>query len=227
MADFTNKMNATPNDVDHNRMIALIAEKRLPELGLVRKGKSRLWYKDNGWWISLVEFQPSGWDRGTHLNVGMTWLWNAKGYFSYDQGGRLGSFTKAGNTELFTEEVEKLVAFAVAEISAFRRRFSSIEAVAADLARSEKISIWDHFHAGVSAGLVKDKSASCAEFDKVMSASAHAPWVRELQLKAENFSKAVMFQEDFQSAIEREIAKARNLLKLPALANPLAPLLLT
>ncbi|AYG58476.1 hypothetical protein [Rhizobium jaguaris] len=216
-------MGITPNGIDHNRIIALVAKKRLGELGLLRKGRSRTWYKDNGWWISLVEFQPSNWDRGTYLNVGVTWLWNPKAYFSFDQGGRLEPFAKAENEDLFFEEVERLAVVAAAEINYFRQQFCSIEAVAAHLTRLEKISIWDHFHAGISAGLVGDESLSCSEFEKVISAPAHAPWVYKLQSKAEGFSKAAMSPERFHSLIRSEIGSARSLLKLPRIADPFAP----
>ncbi len=174
-------------------------------------------------WIALVEFQPSGWDRGTYLNVGATWLWDAKAYFSFDQGGRLGPFAKADNEDLFIQEVERLAVVAAVETSAFQRQFCSIEAVAAHLAQREKSNIWDHFHAGISVGLVGDKSLSRFEFDKVMSASAHAPWVPELQSRAESYSKAVMFPERFRSLVGSEFQSARSLLKLPAIADPLAP----
>jgi hypothetical protein len=45
----------------------------------VRKGRSRVWFDDQGWWIGVVEFQPSSWSRGTYLNVGVSWLWGALG----------------------------------------------------------------------------------------------------------------------------------------------------
>lgn len=95
-------MGKHPNAIDHNRIIALVAKERLGELGISRKGNSRTWYKDNGWWVLLIEFQPSSWDRGTYLNVGVTWLWNAKGYLSFDQGGRLAHFAKLRTRNCFS-----------------------------------------------------------------------------------------------------------------------------
>jgi hypothetical protein len=41
----------------------------LTPLGLTQRGRSRLWLDDHGWWLIVVEFQPSAWSRGSHLNV--------------------------------------------------------------------------------------------------------------------------------------------------------------
>ena len=57
---------------DHNRVIDAEARQALKPLGLYRKGKSRVWYDDHGWWLIQVEFQPSAWSRGCHLNVGIS-----------------------------------------------------------------------------------------------------------------------------------------------------------
>ena len=57
---------------DHNRVIDAEARQALKPLGLYRKGKSRVWYDDHGWWLIQVEFQPSAWFRGSYLNVGIS-----------------------------------------------------------------------------------------------------------------------------------------------------------
>ena len=57
-------------DSQHNRIIARAAKRRLEPLGCLQKGRSRTWIDDHGWWIGVVEFQPSGWSKGSYLNVG-------------------------------------------------------------------------------------------------------------------------------------------------------------
>src|ERR1700761_2621611 len=167
-------MSGSSNHIDHNHIISTVAKRYLGELGMLRRGKSRVWYKDNGWWTSLVEFQPSDRGQGSYLNVGVTWLWNSKGYFSFDQGGRIGTFVRADDKRTFFDEMEKLVAKAAAEVHRGQQQFRTIDAVAAHLARHARSSIWDHFHAGVSAGLVGNESFSRSEFEKIISASADA-----------------------------------------------------
>ena len=45
--------------------------------GLFRVGASRRWIDDNGYFVIQVEFQPSAYDRGSYLNVGISFLWEA------------------------------------------------------------------------------------------------------------------------------------------------------
>ena len=45
--------------------------------GLFRVGSSRRWIDDNGYFVIQVEFQPSAYDRGSYLNVGISLLWEA------------------------------------------------------------------------------------------------------------------------------------------------------
>src|SRR6266513_2483077 len=48
----------------------------LGPLGFKRKGRSRIWLADRGWWLLVIEFQPSSSRRGaTYLNVGEQHLW--------------------------------------------------------------------------------------------------------------------------------------------------------
>lgn len=223
MMSRTGQMSVSSDHIDHNHIISTVAKKHLGELGLLRRGKSRVWYKDNGWWASLVEFQASDRGRGTYLNVGVTWLWHSRGHFSFDQGGRIEPFTRVDDESTFFEEMEKLAAKAAAEVHRAQQQFRTIDAVAAHLARQTRTSIWDHFHVGVSAGLVGNQSFSRSEFEKVISASADAPWVTALQRKAEGLCAAAASQDDFNILVADEIGNARRLLKFPAIDNPFAP----
>src|SRR5262249_47199237 len=49
----------------HAAIIDRAARTVLQPLGLRRKGRSRLWYDDQGWRAFFVEFQPSDWSKGT------------------------------------------------------------------------------------------------------------------------------------------------------------------
>ena len=61
----------------HNKIINMAARKILAPEGLFRKGSSRTWIDDNGYFVIQVEFQPSSYDRGSYLNVGISFLWEA------------------------------------------------------------------------------------------------------------------------------------------------------
>lgn len=58
-----------------DRLIAAAAKREFAPLGLARKGRSRTWIDDHGWWLINVEFQPSSHAKGCYLNVGEQHLW--------------------------------------------------------------------------------------------------------------------------------------------------------
>ena len=61
----------------HNKIINAAAKKILAPEGLFRVGSSRTWIDDNGYFVIQVEFQPSAYGRGSYLNVGISFLWEA------------------------------------------------------------------------------------------------------------------------------------------------------
>lgn len=61
----------------HDKIINIAAKKVLAPNGLFRKGSSRVWLDDNGYFIIQVEFQPSGYSKGSFLNVGVSFLWES------------------------------------------------------------------------------------------------------------------------------------------------------
>lgn len=65
----------TPMPADPtNSILNTGAREILRPMGRVRKGRSRTWWDDHGWWLINVEFQPSGFSKGSYLNVGICWL---------------------------------------------------------------------------------------------------------------------------------------------------------
>jgi hypothetical protein len=108
--------------IPHSTLITAAARDALRQLGLSRKGRSRTWLDDQGWWLGVVEFQPSSWSRGTYLNVGVNWLWNVKDYITFDVGGRVAFPQSQQFLELKSEEQFK---DAVRELANGRRRADS------------------------------------------------------------------------------------------------------
>ena len=94
----------------------------------MQKGRSRVWRDDRGWWLGIVEFQPSGWTRGSYLNVGVNWLWTVKDWHSFDFGYRVDEtekgelFFEYENDEQFTPQARKLVVVAAERLADQRER---------------------------------------------------------------------------------------------------------
>lgn len=93
----------------HSVLINKAARDLLKPIGVFRKGQSRIWLDDNGWWVTIVEFQPSRWSKGTYLNVGVCWQWYPKDDYSFDLGYREHDFVEFENESNFSFQVSALV----------------------------------------------------------------------------------------------------------------------
>src|SRR5205809_345161 len=98
-------------------MLADAARKTLVPLGFWRKERSRVWLADRDFWLAVVEFQPSGFSKGTYLHVAAHWLWHAlPGVRSFDYlsvcQGRFSEFVRA---QQFVPAAERLAEDAAAQ----------------------------------------------------------------------------------------------------------------
>ena len=84
---------------DHNKIIKKTARAVLSPMGLIQKGQSRTWIDDNGWYFTVVEFQPSAYGKSSYLNIGIHFLWSKHDYLSYDIGGREDGFAEFDGDE--------------------------------------------------------------------------------------------------------------------------------
>lgn len=69
---------------DHNKIIKETANEILSPHGILQKGQSRIWVDDNGWYLTVIEFQPSSRARGSYLNVSLFFLWNQRDHITFD-----------------------------------------------------------------------------------------------------------------------------------------------
>src|SRR5437763_13619414 len=96
----------------HQRIINESARANLKPIGLIQKGRSRTWLDDHGWWTTVVEYQPSGFGKGTYLNVGVNLHWYPRNYFSFDIGSRVGGFVAYSGDTQFAEAMKETSALA-------------------------------------------------------------------------------------------------------------------
>src|SRR6266851_4267038 len=104
----------------HSRLIAQAARDALAPLGIRRKGRSRTWLDDQGWWLGLIEFQPSSWSKGSYLNVGVMWLWDELPYLAYDVGYRVSDFERYEDRAKFEVSAQNVAKNAAQEASRYR-----------------------------------------------------------------------------------------------------------
>lgn len=60
---------------DHNRLITRTAREHLAPCGFFQAGGSRVWLQDNGWFMVMAEFRPSGFSKCSMLTMGLHFLW--------------------------------------------------------------------------------------------------------------------------------------------------------
>ena len=115
------------NDASTQIIKQLYKDILLP-LGVFQKGTSRTYIDDNGYFFTVIEFQPSAYTKGTHLNIALHFLWNKRDYISFDFPfeSRVKNFVEYQNDEQFTREVIKYVQEASEQVL-FYRKLQDIE----------------------------------------------------------------------------------------------------
>jgi hypothetical protein len=223
-----------PDRVVVERIIKDAARSVLRPLGLSQKGRSRLWYDDRGWSLTVVEFPP-GRSPGTYLNVGAMWLWTDRAFWAFDYGSRIywrdgATCTwhppdrEAGwqqhvdflNEDQFSREMAVVVRVAALQVTELRRQFPDAAAVKELLtsmpARTGESSLWRAFHAGAAAALSGDVPAARQNLGKVASAGLQVGWERELAAQAVGLLQLTHDPVALRNRVVEAIACCRRLL---------------
>jgi hypothetical protein len=196
----------------HDTIIAKAAKDALQPLGFRRKGRSRLWLQDRGWWLVVVEFQPSGWRKGSYLNVAAHWLWSDNGFLSFDVCNRVGGFAEYASDAQFASAALELAENAAVEAQRLTKRFSSIDATATDLVAEEDATepssgSWSRYNAGMAAGLSGQSAKAAALLSSVTD--------DRVKPSAETMTPLANDPASFQKKVIDLIARQRLALGLP------------
>lgn len=150
-----------------DKIIKIAAKEILSPLGIFQVGQSKIWIDDNGWFLILIEFQPSDWSKGAYLNVGINFLWTKKEYLSFDFGYRENDhveYTK--NDDLFYKEMLKLAEKAK-EIIMLYRQFQNFPHARQAMGDSTQISSpWKEWHIAMMCFLTGDNATGERHFNQ-------------------------------------------------------------
>ena len=204
------------NPPDHNALLAIAAKQTLAPLGLTRKGKSRLWIDDRGFWLFVVEFQPSGWSKGSYLNVSASWLWKGTDYLAFDVYNRVGRFVSAETGQDFSPLANQLAELAKLEIMKWRERFKSLDDILRQL-ESEEATSWTLYSLGIVHGLLGQPTEAEQAFQRLALQPTEHGWQKDLQGRAKGLANLVSDHAAFEGAIRQYVASARMREKLPVL----------
>jgi hypothetical protein len=192
-------------------------------MGLSQLGRSRTWLDDQGWWLGLVEFQPSTWSRGSYLNVGVRWLWNVNDSLSFNFGYRVEGtrFVEYQNDEQFAPEARKFAMAAAERAAEYRRAFSTITAAASALKSTVPRDLNGSLDAGVALGLVGEAKAAQAIFERYVQffeSGQEAEWRTDddevAYERARTLRDLAPTTNSFRDLIRGDVQAARALLKL-------------
>jgi hypothetical protein len=204
----------------HARLITQAARSILRPAGLVQRGRSRLWLDDHGWWTITVEFQPSGFSKGSYLNVGVTWLWQTTDapHFSFDLSGRVEEFVDYKSDDQFRSEARRLAMRALEEVKRLRLKLPDLNA-AADLLE-EKASRrpigWPAWNAAVALGLGGPGERSAAMFAHVVASDDDREWWRPVMRQAATWQRLVVDDHQlFSKEVKAVVRRTRLALRLP------------
>jgi len=200
---------------DHSRLITAAAREALCPFGCFQKGRSRIWLDDHRWWLGVIEFQPSGFSKGSYLNVSAHWLWYEKNHLSVDYGDRVESFHPFENIDQFGPVAAHLANRAREALLILRSRFADIKATARVLKDTDRSSIWYNYHAGIAAGLVGDVETANVRLGLVLEEKPSHDWIRELHKRVYGLSEALRDTVKFRSDVANIVRRSRALHKLP------------
>ncbi|MEU9738881.1 hypothetical protein AB0E12_06775 [Micromonospora chersina] len=226
-----------PDRAATTRLVAAAARQHLQPLGLHRRGASRVWFDDRGWWLIVVEFQPSR-SQGTYVNVGAMWLWHERGHWSFDDGSRIhwrndGTFVahppigEAGwtssldfaNAEQFTRDLDMVAGIAAQRVEQLRSQFPDPAATARQLAsRTTKHSEspwWHAYHTGAAAALAGDPDTARQAFHRITVGNLDPVWAHDLAQHAQQLADLADNPPALQQRVTEVIHATRQRLKLP------------
>jgi hypothetical protein len=201
----------------HSKIINNVAREVLKPIGVKRKGQSRVWFDDNGWWIFVIEFQPSSWSKGTYLNVGVNWLWHPKEYFSFDLGYREESFIEHKSDAQFEPRARDLAIAAKAKVLEMRNNLANLEAAKTYTIGAyceEPETIWSQFHQGMICALAGSLDDANAYFMKVLESPDERDWAIALKQSVNDVLNMVSNAKDFKSYVCNIVNEARKIKKL-------------
>ena len=207
----------------HARFLLHAARTHLRPIGVIQKGKSRTWLDDRGWFVTVVEFQPSGFSKGSYLNVGAHFLWTWTDSLSFDLGHRIDHFVDYESEEQFAAEADRLAKRAAQEVLAIRERLRSPTALTAVLDARPGGKGWLEYHAAVALGLSGRSEEAQARFLYLadLAADDDREWVREKRERCRQFASLVTDSPGFVDMISDLIRQHRAQLKLPEVNDPI------
>lgn len=199
---------------EDGKIIAAAAKAVLAPMGCARKGRSRIWYSDQRYWLIAAEFQPSGWSKGSYLNIFVAWLWKAS--HGYPIAYRPAKFVPFESAEQFTPQIADMANVAAQEVEKQRERFSTFNRIYQHLLSESHRDHWPKYNAAVAAGLAGEMATARRLFDEMAARQTSGyGWQEKLKLDGAALAKLLDEPAQFRAAVLAIIERRRKVMRLP------------
>ncbi|TIM31588.1 MAG: hypothetical protein E5Y63_06095 [Mesorhizobium sp.] len=162
--------------------------------------------------MTVVEFQPSAWAKGSGLNVSAHWLWIDQAHLSFDFFECSETFIEYASDAQFEPVATRLAQSAAQEATRLQRIFTSIETVATVLAAEQRElpykaqGSWSAYNAGMAMALSGQTDEAAALFESVRDERVRPAVARVEKLLSDPV--------EFRREADNLIAVHRNVLAL-------------
>jgi hypothetical protein len=180
-----------------------------------------VWFADAGWWIAVVELQPSSWSRGSYLNVGAMWLVYPLDHVAFHDGHRQQDqgFVEFKDADRFEHGVRGLCSKALDVVADLR---GSIRSYADAKARQERLLIeedgragppgpWNAYYAAAFALLSGDRRRA----DELAGRLEAYPATWDWEIAMKETALATLRSDRAETVIGEHVARTRAALRLP------------
>lgn len=210
------ELGLSTTNASHNKLITAAARAHLSPFGCTQKGRSRTWLLDRTWFVSIVEFQPSSFGKGTFLNVGAHFLWTQDDHLSFDLGHRIDEFEGYESDEQFAEVADRYARRALAELKALDAKLPHPGAAAHALPKRTNGVLPVRLNRAISHALEGETIEAAKLFDSLTTRPKANDWEQQLVTYCTELLGWLNEPELFRRHIAKVIAEHRRVLGLPA-----------
>ncbi|MFH0953256.1 MAG: hypothetical protein V1873_02890 [Verrucomicrobiota bacterium] len=195
----------------------------LDPLGLKQKQGCTIWLDDRKWWVGVVEFQPSSWPKGVHLNVGCMWLFFPQASVALHEGYRHFRYAPHRDDKQFESAAKTLCFEAADKVREFRKKFATLAGTRDYLvARIDPKHALSLYFTGIACGLTGMGRDADRLLGMIESGSWTKDWEKLLKKRAQELRPKANDKKAFQNAVVGIVNSGRSALQLGRLDNPFA-----
>jgi hypothetical protein len=200
----------------HNRIVTQAARAVLRPMGLVQRGRSRVWIDDYGWWLINVAFEPSSWSRGSYLDVGVQWLWYRFPCLCFELGDRVveAGFVEFETPEQFAQEANRLAVQAAEKVLLYRNLVGDLTSEPSVLKGDGPIHTYRAYNIAVALALLDDTTQAETYLDRAPVAAPTNDWYREWNEQVALVRELLPYPVRLRQHLTSVVLDQRALLKL-------------